>query len=99
MRTITIEEGQNLIDIAVQEFGTADGLSTICDLNDLEFDEDLKPGQILVLPDLDPDNDIQAYFASEGIKVNSHTISLDVEVLATNDDEIITDNDNNALQV
>lgn len=99
MRSIQVEEGQNLIDIAVQELGSADGLKAICDLNDLEYDEDLQPGQILVLPDLDPDNDIQTYFAAEGIKINSHTIAQDIEVLATNDDEVITDNDNNALQV
>ena len=99
MRSILVEEGQNLIDIAVQELGSADGLKTICELNDLEYDEDLQAGQTLLLPDLDPDNDIQTYFASEGIKVNSHIVSQDVEVLATNDDEVITDNDNNALQV
>lgn len=99
MRSIIVEEGQNIIDIAVQELGSADGLKTICDLNDLDYDEDLQPGQILQLPDLDPDNDIQTYFASEVIKVNSHTIAQDIEVLSTNDDEILTDNEDNPLQV
>lgn len=92
-RKIIVEFGQSLVDIAVQEFGTADGLSVICELNNLEFDDDLDSGQILILPDRDPDNDIQQYFNGQGTMVNSHLEPLDVTVLSTNDDEIITDND------
>lgn len=99
MRQIVVESGQSIIDIAVKEFGTADGLKVVCDLNGLEYDDDLYPGMVMSLPDLDPDNRIQTYFKDKGIEVNSHVAESDVQVLATNDDEIIGTNDNEAIRI
>lgn len=99
MRTIVVAEGQSLIDIAVQELGNADGLAAICAMNDLDFDADLLSGQLLALPDLDVKNDIQHFFKIKDLQVNTHLAGGTVEVLGTNDDEGLTDNDNNGLNV
>ena len=90
-RQIIVEYGQSLIDMCVQELGTADALFVVCGLNDLEYDADLHAGQVLTLPDLDPDNDIQQYFKDNAIQVNSHLTVDDEDILGTNDDEFITD--------
>lgn len=99
MRTLTVEYGQTLVDIAVQAFGTADGLSTICNLNDLEFDEDLPAGLLLILPDADLNNDVLQYMINKNVKVNSHLTEQELEVLSVDDNEPIVDNDNNYLQL
>lgn len=99
MRIILVEAGQSLIDVAIQEFGTADALSAICGLNNLEFDEDIYPGQSLLLPDVDPDNDIQTYFKNNNIQVNAHLDEGDIEVLAVDDEEVLGDNDDNLIGV
>ncbi|MGJ1198835.1 hypothetical protein ACR777_05365 [Sphingobacterium spiritivorum] len=99
MRNVIVESGQHLVDVAVQEFGTADGLKIICELNNLEYDDDLQPGQSLILPDLDPDNRIQAYFKTKNIGLNSHIEDSTLQVLSTNDDQLIVNNDNEGIGV
>jgi hypothetical protein len=91
MRTIAVEEGQTLVNIAVQKLGNADGLTAICLLNDLEFDADLTAGTVLQLPDVLINDvaaaDIVNYFEDKAIVVNSHLTAEALELLATNDDE------------
>ena|SRR5690606_24563994 len=99
MTQVTVESGQSIVDIAVQELGSSEGLKVICDLNNLEYDDDLYPGQVLILPDRDLNNAIQSYFKSKNIMVNSHIDESLVEVLGTNDDQPITTNINEGIGV
>ena len=99
MRTVIVESGQSIIDIAVQEFGTADGLKTLCDLNGLDYDQDLDPGMRLTLPDLDPDNRVQQYMHLKKFQVTSHIDEEDIGLLVTNEDEDIITNDNNLIAI
>lgn len=92
-RQVIVEYGQSLVDICIECEGTADALSAICELNNLEYDADLHPGQVLLLPELNPDNDIQQYYIAQGIRVNSHHIPGDIELLGTNDEEVFGDDD------
>lgn len=49
MKSIILETGQNLIDIAIQEYGTLEATDTICKDNTLAFDTDLFAGQVLLI--------------------------------------------------
>lgn len=86
MKQLTVQEGQTLINIAVQELGDADGLATICILNDLEFDADLPAGMVLQIPEV-IGNDVVDYFSDQRIEVNSHLTAEELNLLSTNDDE------------
>lgn len=49
MKKIILETGQNLVDIAIQEYGTLEAQDTICKDNNLAFDADLFAGQVLLI--------------------------------------------------
>jgi|GEM_PF-5412811 len=98
MRETIVESGQNPVDVAVQAFGTPDGLGTLCALNGLEYDADLSPGQVILLPEPDAGNGVRAYLEQRGVRVNSHLDADETEALATNDGEIIGTNDNEIIR-
>lgn len=100
MREVIIEWGQHLVDICVQELpGVPDALDIICSLNNLEYDAELYAGQVLIVPNYDPENDVQQYFRVNEKRVNSHLADQDVDILGTNDNEGITDNDGDLIEV
>lgn len=99
MRKITVESGQSLMDITIQALGNADGLGIICELNGLEYDDDIYPGMSLIVPDVIEGDQVQAYIQSKNIRVNSHIDESVIEVLATNDDEVLVTNNNAAIQL
>jgi hypothetical protein len=79
MKTINIEDGQNLVDIAMQEHGTPEAMVTICDDNSLEYDADLSTIQTLAIrePGIDviPYHNAQvvAEYTKKNAVINSHT--------------------------
>jgi len=51
MVSISAREGQNLFDISLQYLGSLDGLVELAKMNNLAITDDLKSGQVIVLPD------------------------------------------------
>ncbi|WP_442795307.1 LysM peptidoglycan-binding domain-containing protein [Pelobium manganitolerans] len=56
MKTITIETGQNIIDIAEQEYGTLEAVYHVCNDNNLPYDALLYAGQKLVIREFGVDD-------------------------------------------
>ncbi len=71
-------QGQSLIDIAIQELGSAEGAYALAELNGLSISDELVPGQELELPDVQ-NKSIASYYANKAIKP------------ATEDNEVVTD--------
>jgi hypothetical protein len=89
-----------MIDIAIQVYGSIEALFDLVLDNNLEVDADLTPGQVLHVLDILPvtaDPIMVAYYISQGIVVNSGADVAIAEVLATNDDEVFTTNDNEGI--
>ncbi|MGN6604570.1 MAG: LysM peptidoglycan-binding domain-containing protein [Ginsengibacter sp.] len=95
MRTITVSEGQTLLDIAMQYCGDASVLFDIADLNGLEVTDDLVPGQQLLVPDAEIDKQAVADAFSDGIipsSTDDNIIPVDegIEFWAIEDDFIVS---------
>jgi hypothetical protein len=58
--------GQSLIDIAIQELGSAEGAYNLAVLNGMSITDDLVPGQELVMPDVVNKN-ISTYYANKSL--------------------------------
>ena len=59
--------GQSLVDIAVQELGSVEGVFELAKLNGISVTDDLIPGQELTLPIIS-NIPIANYYANKGIK-------------------------------
>lgn len=69
MATETVLNNQSLLDIAIQEYGTAQAVLALALANGLEATDRLEPGQVLVLPSEAPmDRDMVAYYRSRRIR-------------------------------
>jgi hypothetical protein len=102
MATHIVTKGQCLMDVAVQRYGSVEAQFDLCKDNNLEVDDDITPGQILQIRDVLPDTadqDVVDYFTTNGFRVNSGADLTITELLADNDNEILTDNDNGGLEV
>lgn len=97
MRTVTVIIGQNLMDIAMQEYGEADSLSELCDMNGLEIDQDIYPGQILTLRELTDADEVAKYYKSNRIRVSSNNTEVPAGILSTGGDEPITTGDDSLI--
>jgi LysM repeat protein len=65
---ITVLNNQSLLDIAIQYRGTAAAAFEIAAANNLSLTDDLKPGQVLVIPStLFYNRDIADYYQGKGI--------------------------------
>jgi hypothetical protein len=51
---IIIEEGQTLIDLAIQEYGCIEGVAYLCEDNNFSLDETLNPAQKVKIRDVIP---------------------------------------------
>jgi hypothetical protein len=74
MREILVYEGQNLVDIAIQEYGSLEGVwQLLIDNSFLQtIDYHLKAGQVLKIDDSKKiRGDIVEYFDKRGIKINT----------------------------
>jgi len=65
-----VQEGQNTVDIAIQETGNIEGLVEICRLNGLSVTAELLPGQEVIPSDV-KDRPIVNYYQGIGISVNT----------------------------
>jgi hypothetical protein len=95
MRTIQVIDRQNIIDIAVQYYGTAAAVIDLCQDNNLELDSALTPGMLLLVQDTYPasaDPDVADYIAGNDIMVVSMSEDDSGDVLGTNDGVVIVTN-------
>jgi hypothetical protein len=74
MRTILVLDRQNLVDIAIQYYGTAAAVIDLCQDNNLELDSDITPGTKLLIQDTYPESansDVADYIQGNSIIVTS----------------------------
>jgi hypothetical protein len=101
MRSIQVQDRQNIIDIALQYYGTAAAVIDLCQDNSLELDADLIPGSFLLVQDTYPESansDVADYIQGNEIVIVSITQENIADVLSDNAGNIIIDNDNNYLE-
>ena len=85
---IQVQHGQNLIDVAIQHYGSAASLVELAQANNLALDADLQPGQTLSLPESETAIAVFAdYLKESGKKVISGETPGTIEILITNDGE------------
>ncbi len=70
IKEITVQEGQSLVDIAIQEYGSAEGLLKVLKVNpEIEQENELPPGTALMIEG-DANNIVVAgFFEARAIKV------------------------------
>jgi hypothetical protein len=70
--SVIVLNNQSLLDIAIQEFGSAAAAYNIAIMNDLNITDNLKAGQILELPTVESvgsfSRPIANYYKSRGLK-------------------------------
>jgi len=69
-KTILVEYGQSMVDIAMQEYGSVIAVRLIIDDNDLSFDSSLEPGRSLLIrtePTPNPDDTTNAGFYENSV--------------------------------
>jgi hypothetical protein len=95
-----VKDRQNLIDLAVQHYGSPAAVIDLCLDNDLELDDIVQPGTMIQIQDTYPAT-AQADFADYLLQNQIAVISineLDINaVLGTNDDEYLITNDDKSL--
>lgn len=65
--TVTILEGQSLLDIALQELGSIEGAYALAVLNGLSLTDSLAAGRVLQLPE-EVDKRIVKYYSERNIR-------------------------------
>lgn len=65
---VKILPNQTLLDIAIQECGTAEAVAEIALANGLSVTEDLEPGMELKIPLVKKNDEILNYYKQNGIK-------------------------------
>lgn len=65
--TVTVLEGQSLLDIALQELGSLEGAYNLAVLNGLSLTDSLAAGMLLQLPDV-VDKRIVNYYSERNIR-------------------------------
>lgn len=96
---IKVIYGQTLMDVSIERYGSAMALIDLANDNGLAADEDVFAGQELFIRDSYPETAIPI-FSNYLIENKTKVLSGQggdtelIQVLSTNDDEIITDNDN-----
>lgn len=69
MRTITVSEGQSLLDIAVEHCGDVEKAYDIAEMNSIELTEELQPGTSLKVPNVEVDRKATTeMFTAKGLK-------------------------------
>lgn len=97
---IVVENGQTLMDLAIQYYGNASAIFDLANDNGLAVTDELHPGTALVVRDEKPDTAIGIfadYLNENNTVVVSKQSENTVMVLSTNDDEVLSDNDDNGL--
>jgi len=73
MSKVIVIANQSLFDIANQEFGSIDAAFHIAVLNQMSVTDLPRPGQHLLVPELEFQKDIANYFKNAGIKIATVT--------------------------
>ena len=98
MISVQVLDRQNLVDLAVQHYGSAAAVIDLCIDNDLELDHELPAGTIILIQDTYPntaDVEFADYIKANDIRIVGINHTTPDTVLGTNDgDFIITNNDN-----
>jgi len=73
MRQVIVQQGQTIVDIALQEYGSVEGLFALLEANQtLDLDSQLEPGQKVLVREEDVVNsDIVNYYQRNNINVVS----------------------------
>jgi len=73
MRQVIVQQGQTIVDIALQEYGSVEGLFAFLEANQtLDLDSELEPGQKVLVREEDVVNsDIVNYYQRNNISVIS----------------------------
>lgn len=67
--TVTVEQGQNLLDISVQETGTIENVFKIAQANDICITDYLPIGTVIIIPnDVVVNKKVKDYYKNKGIK-------------------------------
>lgn len=85
-----IQYGQTLMDLAIQQFGSAASLVELAAANNLPIDADIQPGQNIIIPDDMPVNAIPVfadYINQSGKVIISGESPAAVQLIITNDGE------------
>jgi hypothetical protein len=85
-----VQYGQNLMDVAIQQYGSAASLVELAAANNLPIDADLQPGAELTIPDTYPASAIPVF--ADYLKQNNQVVvsaesPAALEILITNDGE------------
>lgn len=80
MHSVTVLHNQSLLDISLQVYGNLSGMFLLAKLNNLAITDNLNPGDVLMLPELETsDVNIVTYYSNKSIKpanaINQATLS------------------------
>jgi hypothetical protein len=68
-----VQPGQNLIDIAMQLYGSAESVFSLCIDNNIDIDNSIVPGQVLIIDsDKIVDKKLVEYYAQKNITLASN---------------------------
>ncbi|QSS96580.1 hypothetical protein [Psychroflexus sp. ALD_RP9] len=87
MNEVKVISGQSVFDIAIQVYGTIEGLSLLCLENNISITEELVPGQLLQVPEFEKaKKEIVNYFENRNIKPATALTQAQKAITVTQDD-------------
>lgn len=98
---VVVESGQTLMDLAIQIYGNANSIIDLAKDNGLSITDELTPGTTLQVREQMPENSTEIfadYLNENSIVVVSKQSDNTVTVISTDDDEVLSDNDDNGLE-
>lgn len=67
-------EGQNLVDVVIQECGSLEGIIGLAMSNGFSLDTELAPGQLLhSSTEMEANPNVAGYFRNQGMRINTDT--------------------------
>jgi hypothetical protein len=98
MQTITAQERQTLLDIAIKYCGDAEAVFEIMNLNDVSITDVLQTGQTITVPDAYERKTVEYYRTNSVQPATAYIATVESNAIKTNDNnnDLIT-NDNNDL--
>jgi hypothetical protein len=78
VKKIVASEGQSLLDLAIQETGSLEGLFKISENNGLGVSQSLAAGQVVIVPEaIIGSIDLVQYFSDRKVRINTGSISFE----------------------
>ncbi len=93
MSKVVVIQDQTLFDIAIQEYGSVEGVIQLAVDNDISITEVLSPGMALDISVEPIDVDIVSYYKAHGLKPATGRSELDVDCLYKGIGYMIIDQD------